>query len=177
MIEPIPDIVILEGKYDWYLVNYMQEIILRRKHKLNFYPGSGKDKLYDIIRLYLAWGKKFIVVLDGDDGKKSKEKYIKEFGEYVRDKIFSLFDIFNKEIIIEDLIGVSDQKKIHDTIFGKGSYDVAKQNSPKKVKASLNYAVNLLYYEKNELLLTKFTRENFEKYLDYIGDKLLQVNL
>ncbi len=73
IVEPIPNIVILEGKNDWYTFRYFEDL-LKRNNKLNFYPGAGRDKLYDIIRLYLSWGKSFVVLLDGDDGVKSKNQ-------------------------------------------------------------------------------------------------------
>ncbi len=171
-VEPIPNIVITEGKNDWYTFRYFEQIILKRLQKLNFYPGGGKDKLYEIIRLYLAWGKDFIVLLDGDDGVKSKSSYIKEFGPLVKDKIFTLNDIFNKKIATEGLIDIIDQQEIYEAIFGKGSYDECKKNSPKKVKEYLNYAVNQLLFEKRQISLTKPTKDNFNNLFNFANNKL-----
>ncbi|MDP3769665.1 MAG: AAA family ATPase [Candidatus Sungbacteria bacterium] len=172
IVEPIPDIVILEGKNDWYTLRYFEEVILKRKSKLNFYPGSGRDKLSDIIRLYLAWGKKFIVLLDGDDGIKSQSQYIKEFGEFVKDRIFTIKDALNKKVAIEGLIGVMDQRELYDGIFGKGSYNECKKKSPKRIKENLNYALNQLQLQKKEVSLNKTTQDNFTKLLDFAAEKL-----
>ncbi len=172
IVEPIPNIVILEGKNDWYTLRYFEEMILKRKDKSNFYPGSGRDKLGEIIRLYLAWGKKFIVLLDGDDGIKSQIQYIKEFGEFAKDKIFTIKDALNKAVAIEGLIGVMDQRELYDAVFGKGSYNECKKKNSKKIKENLNYALNQLQLQKREVVLNKTTQDNFTKLLDFTNEKL-----
>ncbi len=172
IVEPIPDIVILEGKNDWYTLRYFEEIILKRRSKLNFYPGGGRDKLSDIIRLYLAWGKKFIVLLDGDDGIKSQSQYVKEFGDFVKDRIFTIKDALNKKVALEKLIGVMDQRELYDATFGKGNYNECKKKSPKKIKENLNYALNQLQLQKKEVSLNKTTKDNFTKLLDFANEKL-----
>ena len=172
IVEPIPNIVILEGKNDWYTLRYFEEVILKRGNKANFYPGGGRDKLGDIIRLYLAWGKKFIVLLDGDDGVKSQAQYIKELGEFVKDRIFTIKDALNKAVAIEGIIGVMDQRKLYDSIFGKDSYNECKKKSPKKIKENLNYALNQLQLQRKEVVLNKTTKDNFMKLLDFANEKL-----
>jgi len=172
IVEPTPDIVILEGKNDWYSFKYFQDVILKAEKKLNFYPGAGRDKLYDIIRLYLSWGKNFIVLLDGDDGVKSQKQYVKEFGEYVKDKVFTLKDIFYKPYTTEKLIGVMDQRNLYDSVFGKGSYDECKKKYPKKVKENLNNAINQLQFQNKEVTLNKTTKDNFSKTFNFLQEKL-----
>ena len=172
IVEPIPDIVILEGKNDWYTLRYFEEVILKRKDKANFYPGGGRDKLGDIIRLYLAWGKKFIVLLDGDDGAKSQAQYIKEFGEFVKNRIFTIKDALNKAVAIEGIIGVMDQRELYDEVFGKGSYNECKKKGPKKIKENLNYALNQLQLQKKAVVVNKTTQDNFTKLLNFAVEKL-----
>ena len=153
-------------------MRYFEEVILKRRNKANFYPGGGRDKLSDIIRLYLAWGKKFIVLLDGDDGVKSQAQYIKELGEFVKDRIFTIKDALNKAVAIEGIIGVMDQRKLYDSIFGKDSYNECKKKSPKKIKENLNYALNQLQLQRKEVVLNKTTKDNFMKLLDFANEKL-----
>ena len=172
VVEPIPDIIILEGKNDWYTFNYFEKNILKRKRTLNFYPGAGRDKLYDIIRLYLSWGKDFVVLLDGDDGVKSQKQYIKEFGDYIKDRIFTLKDIFAKPHTTEKLIGVMDQRNLYDSVFGKGSYDECKKKYPRKIKENLNNAINQLQLQKKEVKLNKTTEDNFSKTFNFLQEKL-----
>lgn len=172
IVEPIPNIIILEGKNDWYTFKYFEEVILGKKTKLNFYPGAGRDKLYDIIRLYLAWGRNFAVLLDGDDGIKSKDLYIKEFGVYVQDKIFTIKDILSKRFSTEQLIGIMDQRMLYDTIFGKGSYNECAKKQPRKLKETLNYAINQLQFKRQKVDINKKTKENFDKIINFLKGKL-----
>lgn len=170
-VEPIPNIVILEGRTDWYGYKYFNEIILKQKNGsvFNFYPGGGKDKLYEIIRIYLSWGRNFVVLLDGDDGVKSQQDYIKEFGEIVNDKIFTLKDVFGKKVDLEGLIDAQDKIIMHDTVFGNGSF--AKLSS-KKQKTNLNLSINKLFIDKTPCKVSKTTQDNFANVFKFIEAKL-----
>lgn len=168
-LELIPSIVILEGKYDWNGYKYFNEIILKNKTVYNFYPGGGKDKLFDIIRLYLSWGREFLVILDGDDGVKSKQKYINEFGEFVKDKVYTLKDIIGQKADLETLIDESDKILLHDTVYGTGSYNKLSSN---KKKSNLNMAINKLLWDKTEVNITIDTKNRFQKIIDFIKDKI-----
>lgn len=168
-LEMVPDIIILEGKYDWNGYKYFNEIILKNKKVYNFYPGGGKDKLFDIIRLYLSWGRKFIVLLDGDDGIKSKDKYINEFGEFVKERIFTLKDIIGEKANLELLIKEEDKQNIHDKVHGEGSYKKLPVN---KKKSNLNMAINKLLWDKTEIVINEETKENFRKILKFIENHI-----
>ena len=168
LVEPIPNITITEGKNDWYTFKYFSEIIIKDKYEFNFYPGSGRDKLWDIIRLYLAWGKSFSVILDGDlPGIESMGHYKKEFQEHLDNKIFTLEDIFKKNFVTEDLIEYGDKEIIYDKIFGQYAFKSIVSN-PKKLKENLNLAINQLLILKNKLELSKTTINNFKKVFDFI---------
>jgi predicted ATPase len=170
-VEPIPNVTILEGKNDWYTYKYFAEIIIKDNTEFNFYPGAGRDKLWDIIRLYLAWGKHFIVVLDGDKPSiESKDNYIDEFREHLQEKIYTLEDIIGKKISTEGLIEDDDKELIYNKIFGDNSFDSVKSN-PKELKKNLNYAINQLLIQKVELELSKKTVSNFKKLFKFIKDK------
>lgn len=176
-VEPVPEIVILEGKNDWYTFNYFSECILKDKNKINFYPGAGCNKLDDIIRLYLSWGKNFIVLLDGDTGGlRAQTRYNKDFGPALKNRVFTLKDIFNKEWETEDLIGVMNQRLIHDDVYGSGSYDITKSSNPQSLKSNLNYAINQLQFEKKELIMNNGTKDNFRKVITFVLEKLKQAN-
>ena len=160
-VEPIPNICILEGKNDWYTFKFFQELLMD-KENYNFYPGSGVTKLGDIIRLYLAWGKDFLVVIDGDqEGESAKEKYIEEFGGFVKDKIFTLKDILNIAGATEKVIKDDDKKVICMEAFGKPSIG-------KKV---LNQSINKLLVEKTKVSISSDTMENFRKIFKFIGER------
>lgn len=158
-VEPIPNICILEGKNDWYTLKYFQEIIFNDATQLNFYPGAGATKLYDIIRLYLAWGKKFIVVLDGDkEGQEAKAAYNEEFGELVKDKIFTINDILSVKKPAEFLIRDVDKEVI--------TFEALAVKS--KAKKALNQSIMQLLAKKKQVTLSKETLTDFRALLDFI---------
>lgn len=161
-IEPIPNIVITEGKYDWYAFNYFLEIILKKSGEIRFYPGAGRDQLWEIIRLYLSWGKKFLVILDGDlPGVKSKQSYINEFNDFIKDKIFTLKDILGTALETEDLIESKDKKNLCDSAFGRGVY-ASIQDDPDRLKSTLNFAINQLLVKGEEVEVSDKTKNTFQ---------------
>lgn len=165
-IEPVPEIVILEGKNDWYTFKYFQDVILQSSEKYNFYPGAGVDKLSDIIRLYLSWGKKFIVIVDGDRaGKEAKKRYEKDFGDVLKDKIFTLDDVLNNgnNIQTESLIDEGDKNIISERIFGHKS----------EAKNILNWGINQALAEEINIELSEATKNNFRAVFGFIKEKLV----
>lgn len=169
-IEPIPNINITEGKNDWYVFKYFSEIILKDSIDYHFYPGAGCDQHWEIIRLYLSWGKKFLLLLDGDNaGLKAKSAYTKEFQEFVKDKIFTLGDIFGHNWVTEDLIKDSDKEIICDKAFGNGKY-TSIATSPGQIKTTLNLAINQLLVQKTPVKISKTTVANFKKLFKFIKD-------
>ncbi len=175
-IEPTPEIVITEGKYDWYTYKYFLELLKNKKPNLKFYPGAGANQNWEIIRLYLAWGKTFIVLVDSDaSGEKAKADYIKEFGDFVSDKIFSYNDILGqRDKTTEDLIDDADKGKLCDAAFGKGSYTKI-QGDPKQLKSKLNYAINQLLVNHQKVKVGKSTKKNFDKVAIFVGTKLSKI--
>lgn len=95
LLEEVPNIILTEGKNDYYTFRYLNEVILDKKYEqLNFYPGNGADRNNQIIAMYLAWNRSFTILLDGDKaGMDAKRRYIQEFGEVVKPFIFTLADI------------------------------------------------------------------------------------
>lgn len=175
-IEPIPEIVVTEGRDDWFTFRYINYSLFDNKYDIKFYPGAGKDQLWEPIRIYLSWGKKFLVILDGDKGgEKSKEGYLKEFDKFLKDKIFTLKDILNQEAETEDLIDHADKKSIIDEAFGKNSYDCITSNS-KLLKSKLNYAIKHLLTNKTKVKFHKNTKNNFKKLFDFIISNLKRQN-
>ena len=158
-VEPIPNICILEGKTDWYTLNYFQEIILKDRKNIHFYPGAGATKLWDIIRLYLSWGRNFLIVLDGDTaGENAKSAYIEEFGDFIKDRIFTLNDILSIADTTEKIISDDDKKIICIKAFG----------NPSTGKKMLNQAINKLLIEKKNVKISKQTKDNFRKLFKFI---------
>ena len=92
-LDCVPDVVMVEGKSDYYLLSYMQRV-LKRSPPIRFLPGTGAGSLDTVIRLYAAWGRDFIVVLDGDgEGRRQSERYSEVFGGLVANRVFKLGDL------------------------------------------------------------------------------------
>lgn len=170
-LELKPHITICEGKFDWYTFKYLTQIILKDEFEFNFYPGTGKDDLDEIIRLYLSWGSHFTVIIDGDrPSQKAKERYLKDLPKILDDKIYTYNDIINKECPTEDLFTDNDKQIICDTAFGQGTYNNVKSNS-KLFKSKFNYSIIQLLTNNNPVKLENETIENFKKILTFIKEK------
>jgi hypothetical protein len=80
LLENVPDVIMVEGKNDFFTVRYMISR-LGVGGDLHLMPGGGAGSLDNIIRLYVAWGKRFFVLLDSDsEGTKQKKRYEDVFG-------------------------------------------------------------------------------------------------
>jgi energy-coupling factor transporter ATP-binding protein EcfA2 len=91
-LELVPDIVLVEGKNDFYALRYAQ--LLLGGNRVNTYPGNGASTLDAVIALYAAWARNFIVLLDSDNaGIAQKARYEEKFGSLVSNRIFTLADI------------------------------------------------------------------------------------
>lgn len=170
-VEPSLKIAITEGKYDWYAFTYINEIILGQE-RINFYPGAGRDALWDIIRLYLAWGSDFIVLLDGDSPSiKSQTEYRKEFSPFLDERVFTLKDILNMNGNLEDLFSEVDAKTIILSEFSIETYNGVKENK-QKLKELLNSGINLLLYKKKKVVISNKTTDKFQKVYEFVRNKL-----
>lgn len=93
-LEDVPSVVMLEGKNDYYGYTYFQDIKFKRPNLLRLMPGVSSSSFDQLIQLYLAWGRDFVILLDSDaEGKKQKRRYIEEFGAKVEKRIFTYKDI------------------------------------------------------------------------------------
>ncbi|MCE3278110.1 MAG: family ATPase [Bacteroidetes bacterium] len=156
LLEKVPDIVITEGKYDYYTLRYLHEIIIGGDKIINFYPGMGADKNRDVIALYLAWNRKFKVLLDGDDhGIRAKERYLEEFGVLLKDKIFTLKDIDSTFNFPTELLFTDEERLIITKKFDKTAI--------KFDKTKFNKAVQMLFISKEKVELSAETFDRFSK--------------
>jgi len=104
-------------------------------------------------------------------GEDAKDRYKKEFSEYVDEKIFTLKDIFQTDWETEDLIEDQDKRLICDSIYGSGSYDDIELNGG-NVKSNLNYAIVKLLIQKKELAISGITKDNFKRVFEFLSSKL-----
>jgi len=122
------DVVIMEGKTDFYFVNYFQN-----KYGidgLSVFPGAGASTSDVLISLALGFGRNFLVLADDDvAGRKSIKKYKSEY--YIADHAITYADLdetyknyklesFFSTKTQEDIkahFGVSRVKKKHVAMF------------------------------------------------------------
>ncbi|MBU6339381.1 MAG: AAA family ATPase [Rickettsiales bacterium] len=164
MLENVPNIVITEGKFDYYTFRYFVEIILKKSVNFNFYPGHGATKLDLPIGLYESWARNYYVLLDSDkEGRTQKTRYIKEISS--EDKIFTLEDIDQmfKNITTEGLF--SDDEKL----------EISKEFNPslnKFDKGAFNTGIQILLSQKIvPSYISKDTRNKFLKIINFFEKK------
>lgn len=161
-LEEVPNIVLLEGKNDYYTFKYINEVFLGNEFEtINFYPGNGADRNNQIIATYLAWGRDFIILLDGDKpGDDAKKRYIKEFGVIVEGRIITLRDIdatynFATESLFtaDELLAIVKTFDPTATVFEKSKFNTALQN---------------LFIQEQVIELSEETIAKFRKIFEFI---------
>lgn len=165
-LENVPDVVMVEGKNDYYTLKYFQDKVLRRKRMLNLLPGNGSTTLDSVIRLYIAWGRNFIILLDSDSaGKDAKRRYEDRFGMSVRDRIYVLEDIEStwKTKEMERLLGDADRIAIQASAYSSAT---------RFNKTHFNRAIQELYLVNEVPPIAQDTKDNFSKILDFCEQKL-----
>lgn len=163
-LELVPEVIITEGKNDFYTLNYFQQI-LKNKDLIKIIPGTSASNLESLISLYLGWGSKFVVLLDDDkQGKIQKERYINTFGEILNNSIFTLKDVNSswEKFELEKLIEAEDQTKIIKEI-----YKVSEIN-----KSNLNRSLQELYIKNTVLEFSKQTESNFKNLFEFLQNEL-----
>ena len=106
------DMVMAEGKNDYYVLTYMHDVILELGLDLHFLPGGGAGSLDQMIRLYLGWARRFVVLLDSDaEGMRQKSRYAGLFGPIVESRIVTLGDLAS-DLVGKSMEGVFDLKDL-----------------------------------------------------------------
>lgn len=166
-LEYIDNAIIVEGKFDYYTLQYFNSIIFKNRKSNSIIPGNGVNSIDTILSLYIGWGKKFVAILDSDEaGYKERKKYIERFGDSFANSIITLNDVNKdwKNFELEKLISKNDQIKIQTSCYP----DQSKYN-----KTVLNRALQELMLKKQEVTFEKETRDNFKQLLAYL-DKAIK---
>lgn len=159
--------ILMEGKNDFYTLQYFKDIILHDENNFSIIPSTGSGNLDTLISLYIGWGKNFIILLDSDkEGQKQKNRYITEYGAYIESKVFTLGDIESSwnNYNMEDLF------TSHDKI----NLQLSKYQEAKGYKKTIfnrtiqEHLINKEFYSFEEI-----TKVNFKKVLEFFQTKLL----
>lgn len=159
-LEQVPSIVCVEGKNDYYTFKYIKEKFFKDAYKLNFYPGAGVSKYDDLFRLYLSWNKNFIAVFDGDKaGEKEQERYIKDIGTELKEKVFTLKDVEGefKNFQTEDLFTENEKIKVIQHVFSEHKKEDGFH------KSKFNTAMQDLFINQVDFQFSSKTLDKFEK--------------
>jgi predicted ATP-dependent endonuclease of OLD family len=165
-LELVPNVVIVEGKNDFYVLNYYQKIIKNVKKPLKIIPGTSSSNLETLISLYLGWGTTFIVLLDSDsEGKSQKGRYEELFGLSISNRIITYSDIEESWVKIEieqlftseDLIEIQNKSYPTDAKFNKKLF---------------NRSIQELYINDQSINLSTTTTLNLDKVISYLAAKL-----
>ncbi len=166
-LEMVPSIVIVEGKGDFYTLKYANAMLLENKFsELNLYPGNGAGKNDRVVRLYNSWNRKFLVLMDSDSaGVEGKKKYLREVGQVVEDKIFTLRDINSRwrSISTEDLLTKAERMRLIKAFDPR-----ARQYS----KAKFYDAIEQLLFLKILVNVSDTTKQRFSQVFEFLKDKL-----
>ena len=160
LLEKVPNIIITEGKNDYYTLCYVNDVIMNKKYKkIHLMPGAGCNKNSTVIQLYMAWNKPFLILLDGDKaGEKSKKEYITCFGEPIKECIKLYNDLAPElgNVMMEDIF--SEDEKL--TITQRFDNTATKFN-----KSAFNTAIQSALINKEVITLSKETIDKFDKLL------------
>jgi len=165
-LENIPDVVMIEGKNDYYSLQFMQNIILKSSTKVNFVPGMSSGSLDNLIRLYCAWGRQFIVLLDSDpEGKKQKARYEQLFESVVKGRIFTIDEIDSvwAGAEMESLFSTADKLAIQ-----KEAYPTEAEYH----KGHFNRAMQELLIRSKPVSISEGTKDKFTRILAFLSSKL-----
>lgn len=164
-LEMKDDIICLEGKNDYYTFKLMKRFVAPDV-RYSFYPGASADKYDPLFRLYLAWGKNFYALFDGDKaGVAAKERYVKELGPDVNGHIFTLSDIDAtwKGFATESLFSPEDKLKICRAFF---------EDTKEYNKGRFNTGLQQLYVDGSDFKFSEATIENFTKAFSFLNSLL-----
>jgi predicted ATPase len=165
-LEAIPDVVMLEGKNDYYTFNFMA-LLTGISTKFGILPCNGADSVNKYISLYLGWGKKFITLLDSDKkGLERKSQILKEYGSVVNNRIFTLEDIdpsYNKASL-EQLFLDAELLSIQQMCYPQ---------TKKYSKLDFNRSVQELYINNiKPTFISKATLDKFKKIFVFLHDHI-----
>jgi energy-coupling factor transporter ATP-binding protein EcfA2 len=170
-LEPVPNVVLVEGKSDFYMLKYATEV-LAFQPSLHLVPGGGASTLDPLIRLYIGWAKSFIILLDGDaEGRKQRERYLTEFGVLLRDRCVLLPEVSGEPAVkeCEGLLSDEEKQRLMNVVFGPTEV------RPREKKA-LQQSVVELYARHEAVQLSDSTKERFQILLSTLNRRLVELD-
>jgi 5S rRNA maturation endonuclease (ribonuclease M5) len=156
LLEKVPNVIITEGKNDYYTLRYVNEVLLKNKYKkIRFLPGIGCNKNHAIIQLYMGWNKSFMVLLDADKaGKKAAKEYLSTFGDIIIPSIKTYKDFVPEiEDVAMENIFTGEEKLAITQRFNETATEYKKSEFNTAIQTAL---INKEVIELSEETLNKF---------------------
>ncbi|HEY5344371.1 MAG TPA: AAA family ATPase [Solirubrobacteraceae bacterium] len=139
-IDPAPEAVMVEGKSDFYLLRYYEEVILGRSdsERLRWMPGGGAGTLDELIQLYIGWARPYVALLDSDKaGETQKDRYLEKFGLIVGPHLVLLAEASGSDVKgIESLL-TDDDKLTFQRLIKPDATLVSKKTLARGVQEAL----------------------------------------
>lgn len=102
--------IILEGKSDYYILEYFKSVNGLTSPRL--YPALGAGTLSALISLLRGWGQNISIVLDSDTaGQKERDRYIRDFS-LNENEIKLLEEFIPNAKKIEDIFSLKDREEL-----------------------------------------------------------------
>ena len=164
-LEMVPDVVLVEGKNDYYTLAYMKQYFGQTFAETKFVPCNGAGSLDYIIRLYLGWAKNFIVFFDSDKGgEREKKRYRTALGSLVDGRLCTLadFDEKLKGHALEQVFEQSDRDAIIEAVTPGEPYD----------KVRFNRSIQECLAVKKIINMSPATIGSFEHILNQLSQRL-----
>ncbi len=165
LLENVPDVVMTEGKNDYYILKFFGKILGRTD--LHIVPGgAGASGLDSVMRLYLGWARNFLVLLDGDsEGLAQRRRYEEVFGAVVQERIMTLGDIDAKwqNKAMEAIIAPESRLILQRLVYPADT---------RYSKSHFARAVQELFLRKVAYTPPTEVAETFENLLDALRDRL-----
>lgn len=157
--------ILIEGKTDYYCIEYFKIIYFTNEFNITLFPGGGSSGLDSLISLLSGWAVDFLIVLDGDkSGESEKSRYEEKFESLVKNRISTLGDILSKKTKtrIEELFIKSDLELIRLKYF---------PNESKLTKKLLHKAIQEMLAGKVKLNFSQTTISNFKNLLNNLKEQ------
>jgi hypothetical protein len=167
-LELIPNVAMVEGKSDYYLLAYYQAVILNTPaaERLKLMPGGGAGTLDDLLQLYIGWSRPFVALLDSDvAGKKEALRYTEKFGAIVDRHLVLLDEASGKGSArgIESLLSDSDRIRFQQVID---------PDSEVYKKKTFALGVQEALVARREVKVTVTAQRALGRTLDFLGQRL-----
>lgn len=161
-IDPEKCSILIEGKTDFYCIEYFKQIYFPGEFQTTFFPGGGSGTLDPLIALLSGWAVDFLILLDGDaSGVKEASRYEEKFEYLVANRITTISTLLNdsRKMRIEEVFDKADIELIKETLFP------SEKTLSKKL---LHRGIQELLASKRKLPFSEATVSNFKKLLSQL---------